>query len=113
MFRWRRCSECGLSDWQRAKKLLLKFRQATRECSEIATLLAVKIRRGTWAPPPPLTGPRLLLTLNTSRKARKCSLFGCLDCFLCTCETLKIDLCSIPKRCRSLDPYNLLFCQCI
>ena len=52
MFRWRRCSECGLSDWQRAKKLLLKFRQATRECCEIATKLAVKIRRGTWAPPP-------------------------------------------------------------
>ena len=55
MFRWRRCSECRLSDWQRAKKLLLKFRQVTRECSEIATKLAVKIRRGTWAPP--LTGP--------------------------------------------------------
>ena len=58
MFRWRRCSECRLSDWQLAKKLLLKFRHATRECSEIATRLAVKFRRGTWAPPPPLAGPQ-------------------------------------------------------
>ena len=59
MFRWRRCSECGLSGWQRAKKILLKFRQATRECSEICDIAGCEIQTGDTGttPPPPLTGP--------------------------------------------------------
>ena len=55
MFRWRRCSECGLSDWQRAKKIIIEIPTGDTRMLGNCDIAGCEIQMGDMGNPP--TGP--------------------------------------------------------
>ena len=52
MFRWRRCSEGGLSDWQRAKKIIIQIPTGDTRMFRNCDIAGCEIQKGNMSTPP-------------------------------------------------------------